>query len=240
MQERPLNFPQAQDETPVNLSDNEKKILIKCADNLKNISLYFKGLLENNRLTVGLQENFCMLTEYEVTCVHNLLNYESLLVKHTEERFAEIRKLNEENTELRRQLGDRVSNDDIRERLKNISSDIKNWWSKVGCGFVRRVSLEQYVMYVEVSFSITGIGKEKQETFELLKAQGVVINEETAVIEDCDVNRDWFHSLINKTFPSGMVWEIKSNGSKETFGLRDGTFVLRNLDDLENIKTQKA
>lgn len=73
-----------------------------------------------------MKETHLFLTEGYVLNFLDELGYEGVLKKKKDEMYSDIRSLNNENRELRRQLGEKVSNEDVREKLKNISNIIKN------------------------------------------------------------------------------------------------------------------
>lgn len=93
------------------------------------IEQWEKGLLEQ-----GMFETHLKLVETYTKEFTGLFDYAGIIQKETEERYSEIRAVNTENHELRKQLGQKVTNEDLRERIKNITEEFKKWWNIYGFG----------------------------------------------------------------------------------------------------------
>lgn len=232
MQERKLNLHRIDDNSLVELSEEVIEKLEKLGSDFFGVVSYMTDLVKNKTLTVEKSSTISHLLEYYTVDVHKLLNYESLIRTKIEERNAEIRTVNLENRELRKLLGERVSNDDVREMMKNTKTKINKWWDDFGCGYVPDIFLKEYCMEVHLSLMISGIGKKTGEVHKLLEAQGVLLDGDEVI--DCDINRDWLKNLVTSTFPSATMWKIESGnhrGNKMT--LRDASFFIRDLNDLD-------
>jgi len=236
MQERKINFTRSEDTSPIVLDAKQNKKLLESVDKLIQVSLYLKELVADGRLTVQTSNTVNGLFEAYTIDIHKILDYSGQLKADVDARYKEIRSLNEENRALRTQLGERVHPDDVRERFKIMKADLREWWTDNGCGYLPKVWLEEHQLRVQVSFNISGVSREKEEVVAILEKQGVIINKSNSDYEiiDCDSNRQWFHDLVQKTFPSGTVWEIKSWGGNR-FAMRDAEFMINNLDDLDKI-----
>ncbi|MFL0076996.1 hypothetical protein [Tenacibaculum maritimum] len=119
MEERKINFKQNDNSTLVVDENGELAKKLKKIYNHITLSLCFCcDQLQKGTLTEGMKEHFSLLAEYHMIRFLKALNYDNILYK-------EIRSLTEENIELRRQLGEKESNEDAIEKMKNISESIR-------------------------------------------------------------------------------------------------------------------
>lgn len=142
MEERKINFKKNDDNTPVldpdgmlyeKLTEKQKKIN-------ERISLLLH-LLKEGSLNEGIKEALLELFHKNAIDILNQLGYEDRLNKKYNEYIQEIRSLNHENRELRKQLGMKVSNEDVRERFKLIQNSIHEWWKNEGTDNVEDIIL---------------------------------------------------------------------------------------------------
>lgn len=127
-------------------SEQEKK-----ADKLyRVIACSLSFMLESLRkgtLSEEMKQCHLSLAEHYVKDFCDLFGYEGILKKQFEERHGEIRALNLQNRELREQLGRKVSNEDLRERCKNISEVVRKWWNIEGFGHMSESWFDSYGHY---------------------------------------------------------------------------------------------
>lgn len=151
MEERKINLKKNDDETPVldpdgtlyeKLTEKQKKIN-------ERISLLLYMLKEGS-LKEGTKETLLELFHKNAIDILNELGYEDSLNKKYNEYIQEIRSLNHENRELRKQLGMKVSNEDARERFKLIQSSIHEWWKNEGTDNVEDIILRTDRIYVSL------------------------------------------------------------------------------------------
>lgn len=144
MEERKINFKNNDDNTLV--LDPDGKLYNKLISSLKEMNENFSlmlYLLNNGSLTEGTKQNSMSLFERKAVEILNQLGYEGYLNKKDNEYTQEIRSLNQENRELRKQLGMKVSNEDVRERFKLIQSSIHEWWKNEGTDNVEDIILRK-------------------------------------------------------------------------------------------------
>lgn len=118
MEERKINFETNDDKTPV--LDPDGKLYNKLISSLKEMNENFSlmlYLLNNGSLTEGTKQNSMSLFERKAVEILNQLGYDGYFNKKENEYTKEIRSLNQENRELRKQLGMKVSNEDVRNGL---------------------------------------------------------------------------------------------------------------------------
>lgn len=144
MEERKINFETNDDKTPV--LDPDGKLYNKLISSLKEMNENFSlmlYLLNNGSLTEGTKQNSMSLFERKAVEILNQLGYDGYFNKNENEYTKEIRSLNQENRELRKQLGMKVSNEDVRERFKLIRSAIERWWRNEGTDNVEDIILQK-------------------------------------------------------------------------------------------------
>jgi hypothetical protein len=122
MEERKINFKKNDDNTPVLDPDGMLYEKLKAMQNKMNEKLsLIIYMLKEEQLNEGTKEALLELFHKNAIDILNELGYEDSLNKKYNEYIQEIRSLNHENRELRKQLGMKVSNEDARERLKLIT-----------------------------------------------------------------------------------------------------------------------
>ena len=238
MKERKISFQSNDDKTLV--IDNEGVLLEKLKSIYSkmdlNLGFCIKQLSEGN-LTEGMKENHLSLSEIYLIDFLKEMNYDSILEKESKERHKRIRSLNEENRELRRQLGEKVTNEDAREKMKNISNSIKKWWNIYGFGHTSSVSFSSYGS-IEVVFSgmvsktyYDGRKGTKEEKLKYLKKIGFEFDKEDDFVMS-DSSFQTLKKLIISKYPSAEINQITLD-YRHNFKLCDDIKVsIDNLDDI--------
>lgn len=249
MKEQPLNFNHNDDKTIVVLSPDNKAVAEKMYQQLhfslkELIECYNQGTLDE-----GFKKTLLSVSEHNLSGLLKAFGYEGILKKEKKERHSKIRSLNEENRELRKQLGDKVSNEDAREKIKNLSETIKKWWRKKGFGHTSDIDFTEYgICKVKFSCMMSGdfmligdetpvLSKEKKKDWvQELKDQGYNIKPEDRYnweVVDNDKNKDLIIKNIKNRFPSVSIHSFENwYGRKSLPTLRDVTLYIHNLDDI--------
>jgi hypothetical protein len=237
MEEQKLNF--SRNEDPTIVKDPGGKILkevTKIYNNLKLNLGFCHDQLKEGKLTEGMKETHLSLSEHYVIDFLKALGYEGKLQKEADKRHAEIRSLNETNRELRRQLGDKVSNEDVRERLKNISEGFKKWWNIYGFGHVSEIS---FTNYGYLSLMLSGmiaeayydenkeLSEEDKTTY--LKGLGFQINNDKHISAD-ECNLPILKKLLKDKYPSVKMHDVKL--WVDSNALREINILITDLNDL--------
>lgn len=136
------------------LTEKQKKIN-------ERISLLLYMLKEGS-LKEGTKEALLELFHKNAIDILNELGYEDSLNKKYNEYIKEIRSLNHENRELRKQLGMKVSNEDARERLKLITESFDEWWHNEGTGNIDEIIFDRYKMTATLRGGIFPSSREKE------------------------------------------------------------------------------
>jgi hypothetical protein len=243
MEERKLNFERNEDPTIV--EDPEGKIATKLNDIYQklhlNLGFCHEQLVAGN-LTKGMMDMHLSLSEHYVSDFLTAMGYDGILKKESDKRHSEIRSLNDQNRLLRKQLGEKVTNEDFRERAKNITKNIREWWNIYGFGYTSEVHFTEYG-YIKVVFSGnvteqyygTTDGRDTMENkISYLKELGFEFLESEQSIAINDKNIGTLTKLIIKKYPSARIEEITllpSSRSKRTY--KDITVYIHNLDDIK-------
>ena len=147
MEERKINFKKNDDNTPV--LDPDGMIYEKLTEKQKKINERISLLLymlKEEQLNEGTKEALLELFHKNAIDILNELGYVDSLNKKYNEYIQEIRSLNHENRELRKQLGMKVSNEDARERLKLFTESFNDWWRNEGTGNIDDIIFDRYKM----------------------------------------------------------------------------------------------
>jgi hypothetical protein len=248
VKDQKLNYTINEDETLVKMTDKEKKEQLKNIDNLLQLMLFFKKQLNEDRLQEGFKETQLSLLENYTIEILKHFNYESLLAKEKEERIQKTRQLNIENRELRRQLGDKVSAEDVREMLKNIENKFHDYWRTEGFGFCGDVAFTGYSFKVRIAVSmlnamLRGDKEEIQQKKESLKSYGFkLVNDgerEENALSFSENNIELLKKLLSKRFTDYTFSSINSRCYKDKVYIRDIDLYIYNYDDLINLPEYK-
>lgn len=239
MKERLLDF-NRQDNSAI-VEDPSGELIAELQKQYKEIQQNLglaMSLLEKGQLTEGMKENILSLTDHNVNEFLTKMGYEGVLAKKQKKRTEEIRSLHDENRKLRRQLGEKVSNEDVRERLKIMASLFENWWTEYGFGHVNDFYFGAYIAKITLSGMIfasraSNAGEEKKE--EYLSRLGFEIEDRMVIYNDKSIAL--LNKLLTDKYPSIDIYSINLTTSalNGVPVIQDVVVFLRDLDDLVEI-----
>lgn len=252
MKEHELNFSRNEDKTLVKLDDDQKSVALKGIKDLHFSLSELMGRIKSDSLEEGFKNTLLSLSESYLTDILKPLGYDSHLAEEKNKRHVEIRSLNEANRELRKQLGEKVSAEDVREKLKNLSGIIRKWWKKDGLGHTSDISYGEYVGATVklccMSFGDFGMlshsenpvsNKElKKKWIESLTTEKGLLTQgkndgHDVEIVDNDQNRNILISQIKKRFPSSFITKVTNHYGRESQPqIRDIYFMIGELTDI--------
>jgi len=237
MKEHPLTFHNDQNPAIVTLSEKAKKEAVKTALDLSLASGEIVRGLKENKFETGFCNTILSLLESYTVGLHKIFNYSSVLQKEHENRTIEIRTLNGENRDLRKQLGEKVSAEDVREKLKNFRDTISHWWNKEGFGYVQDITFHPYVCMVKLSGRMTLHFQEAQDKNqpEYLRGKGYEIAEpERGVLElvSNDKNIKILTDEIVKRFPSAEIHHVMINNWRGNSHIDYMEFYIKDFSDI--------
>lgn len=246
MEERKINFKKNDDKTPVLDPDGtlHGMLCVKMETLVKNFSLLLY-LLQKGELNEGTKESSAELFEQNSIEILNSLGYEGDINKKYNEYIQEIRSLNHENRELRKQLGMKVSNEDARERLKLITESFNEWWHNEGTGNIDNIIFDRYKMTATLRGSIFPSSREKEikNQVEMLKKKGFDVSSVTNYghhLTASEKNFNMLKELFKSAFPHSDIDEINTatylgGESKEEY-VYVITKIIVYFDNLDDIK----
>lgn len=219
MKEQELSCDINEDKTLVNVSNDIKKKAIKIYNNMGMNANFMLEQLRDGTLTEGMKETHISLVEVYAKEFSALFGYEGVLKKENEERHKHMRCLNEENRELRKQLGDKCSNEDLREKLKTIDEQFHKWWNCYGFGHCSKTSFTGYSFEVELSGVVTDDYYRDEDAkyteegkAEMLKSLGFNIADDGEKhIPYSDNNISMLFRLLVAKYPSVKLKTIKAD-----------------------------
>lgn len=216
MEERKINFKKNDDNTPVLDPDGtlHGMLCVKMETLVKNFSLLLY-LLQKGELNEGTKESSAELFEQNSIEILNSLGYEGDINKKYNEYIQEIRSLNHENRELRKQIGMKVSNEDARERLKLITESFGEWWHNEGTGNIDDIIFGPYKMTATLRGYIYPSGRERKikNQVEMLKQKGFDVSSVTNFghhLTASEKNFNMLKELFKSAFPHSDIDEINT------------------------------
>lgn len=233
MKERELNFSHNHDATLLVMKEDKIKATTKSIKDLYFVLQELSGRINNNTLEKGFSETLLSLVESHSVDILKAFDFDSVLRRGKENRHSEIRSLNIQNVELRKQLGDKVSAEDVREKMKNFHDVLRDWWKKEGLGFVQDVTFQGYNCQAKLSGSMT-MHYEKTQP-EYLRNKGYVVREvekNSFELDACDSNIIVLQNEITKRFPSAKIWDMEIV-NWHGLTIRSVTFYIKNFEDFE-------
>lgn len=191
--------------------------------------------LENGRLTEGMKQTHLSLAENYLIEFLKGIGYDGILEKEKEQRYTEIRSLNEENRALRTQLGEKVSNEDVRERIKIMESNFNKWWSIYGFGHVSEFAFTPYCAKIKLSGMVFESRYKKEvETYErkseYLNKLGFEIQGQFVVLSEQSLKL--FENLITEKYPSTDIVQMETYMRDGILTFKEIDVYIRNLDEL--------
>ena len=237
MEERPLNFEVNEDETIVKVED--KKEVMKVAVDLYSIVGMLHKQIKEDRTEKGFLETALSLIEHGAADLLTSLGYESIQKKDLEKRYAEIKAVNKENHELRRQLGEKVSAEDIREFLKTASMNLYDWGKKSSLGYVKERSFGSYGVICELS---PAGGFIETEDINVLRRKGFELKKESKYhynMVGSKENINLIDEMLKDKFPSGEILDVDLRSSdKRGLEINRIKFRITNYDDLMSLNKE--
>jgi len=244
MKERELKFNTNDDPTIIVLDKKNSDKFDKSWNDLVFVLRAIKNDIQEKSLTAGMKQAYSSLLEIHAKDILDVFEYESVLQKEKEERYAQIRSLNMENRQLREQLGEKVSMEDVRESLKNISEGIKRWWNIEGFGHTSELEFGPYGVKIKFSGMITDAyySEDKdlteEDKFKLLQDYGFDLTSgngrRDTRVKMTEKNIELLDKLLKSKYPSADIFTTTTHYStsvKES-DILDIEVYIRNFDDL--------
>ena len=237
MEERKIDFDTNEDKTIIELSKEKRIALMDAIRKQSTTASHMFEMVKDNKLETGMTGTMSSLMESYLIEIHTIVNYGSALKKEHDKRYVEIKAANQQNHALRKQLGLKVSAEDVRECLKNMERTIRNWWDVEGMGYVKDIEFGPYVIRAKISCSESAHGDDGM--LDRLVDKGYTIGGErhSKAILATKENMELLEEELIKAFPSanlfrGEVWFSRKEGGENT--MWDAAITIRNYDDVLN------
>jgi hypothetical protein len=133
-----------EDATPFQFDESGRKKFKEALGNFVMAIKTFQEQEEKGEMTLGFKNTlaYCLETYcQEITCS---MGIEGMIKQMRDDSNKEIRSVNQENRALRAMLGNKVTNEDLRERIKNIDDEFSRWWNTEGLGFSQDITFRKY------------------------------------------------------------------------------------------------
>lgn len=236
MEERLIDLSTNEDKTLIKFDEAKRKAMSKSIKDGYFVFQTLLDLLSKDKLEVGFSETLLSLIESHVVDIHKGFGFGSVMAKEKGERHKQVRELNGENRELRQQLGEKVSAEDVRECLKNIHDDIYAWWKKVGFGHVSNLDFGSYIIRMNLCcIELMHLEKKgiEEAGYEVLDVGGDVHMAHT------DKNIEILKSQLKERFPSYELSNMKVNFCRTAGSyIRNIDVIIRNYDDVVRLTDQ--
>lgn len=230
MKERIIDMSTNEDKTLIKFDEAKKKEVSKSIKDGYFVFQTLLDLLSKDKLEVGFSETLLSLIESHVVDIHKGFGFGSVLAKEKEERHKQSRELNGENRELRHQLGEKVSAEDVRECLKNIHDDIYAWWKKVGFGYVSDLEFGPYIIKMNLCcIELMHLDKKgiEEAGYEILDVGG------DAHMAHTHENIEILKSQLKERYSSYELSNMKVNFCRTAGSyIRNIDVIIRNYDDV--------
>lgn len=238
MKERTLNFDFNNDETPVEVNDEKKAKLEKSANELKQHIGMLMYLINGNSLTASTRDAIMSIIDNNTQSICNLFDYGTYLKKQQEKTLNEIRELNLENHELRQQLGQKVSTEDMREKMKMVIYGFEHWAKTKGFGWMHDVQVDNYgtligVMSTRIS-RIRSLEKEVRKRVAELGFEFEDIEEDDAMPIANDKNLRLIRELVKSLSPDAIADDVIISRRGDVPHIKSVKIILREWNCLDS------
>lgn len=205
-----------------------------CHDVQTHLGMCHK-LLKEGKLTEGVKDSILTLIDNKVTQFLSAMSYDGVLTAREAKYTTRIRLLNDENRLLRHQLGEKVSNEDVRERLKIMDQSFKAWWSEFGFGHCDELSFSGYQAKIVLCGMVFGsrlLCQSDKGKDEYLIRLGFEIDDRRVVYNDKSIKL--LTKLLTDKYPSVDISDISLSTSARngTPVIKDVTIFIADLNEL--------
>lgn len=237
MKERPLDFDFNDDDTLVEFDDTQRAKLEKGAKELQQTAGMLMYLVKSGKLGVGTRDSIASILDHQVQDVCNVLDYDTYLKKSQAKTLREIQEVNVENRILRQQLGEKVSLEDCRERLKLVNDGFLQWAKTEGFGWISDRGTDDWgtlkgTMRTELGRRRRSDDAARQKMIEF----GFEFddpNEDGAKPIANEKNIELLKKLVHSLSPDAIPYEIKINARGSVPRIESVDIMLHTWDCLE-------
>lgn len=214
----------------VQLSKESSKRAIKLVNDILGSMSFFRDNISGGDLQEDEVETFMGLFESYFSELSPIVGYDSMLVQERKDRYTKIRELNTEISQLRADMGKKISSDAASGFLKNCDDIFRAWYGSYGFHYASLKNISFWGMIYEFSdeidyFSDDGLSSRK-ELAEQMAKDHTIISEQAGwdvakdkyhgSLLDTDNNKAKLRDLLKTDFPDCDIRKFESR--KNDFG----------------------
>lgn len=144
MKERPIFENKEPNKELVTLSDEDKKVVTKALKDLIQSASFLYEMVSKDTLTEEMRETMTSLIATYSRDGLRPLGFQDQATKDHDDLVRRLRNANMDNEELRQQLGQKVSLEDLREKMKTIARAFDEWGDYHGFGYIGDIHFDSY------------------------------------------------------------------------------------------------
>ncbi len=144
MKERPIFESKEPNKNLVELNDDDKKVVTKALKDLIQSAGFLLDMVSKDTLTEEMRETLTSLIATYSRDGLRPLGFQDQATKDHDDLVRRLRNANMDNEELRQQLGQKVSLEDLREKMKTIARAFDEWGDYHGFGYIGDIHFDSY------------------------------------------------------------------------------------------------
>lgn len=144
MKERPIFESKEPNKELVTLSDEDKKVVTKALKDLIQSASFLYEMVSKGTLTEEMRETMMSLIATYSRDGLRPLGFQDQATKDHDNLVRKLRNANMDNEGLRQQLGQKVSLEDVREKMKIIARAFDEWGDYHGFGYISDIHFDNY------------------------------------------------------------------------------------------------
>ncbi|KQN96917.1 hypothetical protein [Paenibacillus sp. Leaf72] len=135
-------------------NEDQKAVLLKDTKALFFAAQQLHEWVKENKLSDNMAKTLPSLIESHFVSIGKALDYDSHLMKEHEERYVEIRRVNQQVRDLENQLASSKPIDGVQQQLRVLRDTIYNWWTEKGFAHVSEITFSGWGSAI-VEFSLS-------------------------------------------------------------------------------------
>lgn len=227
-----LRFPEFSKE-PLVLTEDEKAVSIKALKDIRFAAATLEEWIKGGVAEQGQADTIMSLLESYHGELVKPLKYDSHLAKEREERYADIRRANQEIHRLKEQIGSSKPIDGLADQLRYLHDTVSQWWREHGFNHVSDEQFGPYSYRARFCFQLDTLSlydgdnpvtgkKRREDRIKKFEEHGFVFiydkHGEHPKLAGTNKNLELLTELITDRFPSAGIhnvqfWLDRDNGN---------------------------
>lgn len=234
---------------PLVLTDDEKAVSLKALKDIRFAAATLEEWIKGDHAEQGQADTIMSLLESYHSELAKPLKYESHLTKEREERYADIRRANQEIRQLKEQIGSSKPIDGLADQLRYLHDTVSKWWRVHGFNFVTDEQFGPYSYRARFCFQLDSLSlydedkpvtgkKNRQARIKQFEEQGFEFvydkHGEHPKLLGTNKNLELLCALITSRFPSAAIHNVQywmDNDSNQPY-FRDMEVYIRDYSDI--------